>query len=68
VKSLLFSVPLEGNYSIRAFNEGLIGFIGTDAGFRPFDVSSNVSFIPNAYFIPNSSTTASNSLPFADSF
>jgi hypothetical protein len=80
VKSFLFSVPLEGNYSIRAFNDDLMGFIGTDAGLYPFDVSSDFLFVPNAYFIPDSSKTPTpsrtpsaslpfaNSLPCADSF
>jgi hypothetical protein len=31
VKSLLFSVPSEGNYSIRTWNEGLIGLNETEA-------------------------------------
>jgi hypothetical protein len=64
VKSLLFSVPLQGNYSIRAFNEDVIGFIGRDADLYRFNVSSNFAFIANADFIPDSS---SDSLPFADS-
>jgi hypothetical protein len=58
VKSLLFSIPLQGNYSIRAFNEALIGFLGIDTDLSPFDVLSNFSFVSNAYFIPDCSPAA----------
>jgi hypothetical protein len=60
MKSLLFSVPLEGNCSIRTFNEELIGCIGPDAGIYRFNVSSNFTFIPITYFIPDRSPTVSH--------
>jgi hypothetical protein len=59
VKSLLFSVPSEGNYSIRVLNEGLIGFIETEAGVSSFNVWSDFCFISEVHFIPDSSPTPS---------
>jgi hypothetical protein len=73
VKSLLFSVPFQGSYSIRAFKEGSMGFIGTEACLWPFDVSSNFSFIPSAKFtvyslpVPSNCPTRSHSPAMSDS-
>jgi hypothetical protein len=58
VKSLLFSVPSQGSYSIRASNEVLIGFIEADSGLSSFNVWSNFSFIPEGYFVVGSSPAA----------
>jgi hypothetical protein len=57
VKSLLFSVPSSGSYSIRALNDDLMGFFQTSSGLRSFDVSSNFSFIPEVHFVSQSSPT-----------
>jgi hypothetical protein len=58
VKSLLFSVPSQGSYSVRASNEVLIGFIEADSALSSFNVWSNFSFIPEGYFVVDSSPTA----------
>jgi hypothetical protein len=59
VKSLLFSVPSHGNYSIRALSEGLMGFLGTEEGLSSFNVGSEVSLIPEVHFIPDRSPSPS---------
>jgi hypothetical protein len=56
VKSLLFSVPSQGNYSIQAFSDGLMGVLETSGGLYSFDVSSYI-FISEVSFSPRSSPT-----------
>jgi hypothetical protein len=55
LKSLLFSVPSQGNYSIRGLGDGLRGFFETGEGMPLFEVSSNLSFILEAQFRTESS-------------
>jgi hypothetical protein len=57
VKSLLFSLPSQGHYSIRGLNENLMGFFETESGLWSFNVSSNFSFIPEVHFIPGNLPT-----------
>jgi hypothetical protein len=64
VRSLIFSVRSQGNYSIRGLNEGLIGLFETETGLSSFDVSSNFPFIPEAHFIIEKSPTFSLSVDF----
>jgi hypothetical protein len=65
VKSLLFSVPSQGKYSIRGSNGGLIGFFETEAGVCSFDVFSNFSFIPEAHFVPERRSSLTPMASFA---
>jgi hypothetical protein len=51
VKSMIVSVPMEGNYSIQASSDDISGFFETLTGFPLFEVNSNHTFIENCEFV-----------------
>jgi hypothetical protein len=59
VRSLIVSVPSEGNYSIRARAEDFTGFLAIAHDDFAFDVASNSSIVSDAYFVADATRTAS---------
>jgi hypothetical protein len=59
MKSLIVSLPSLGNYSMKAFNDAVSGFLETREGVSIFSVASNRSFIAECYFVPIATVSAS---------
>jgi hypothetical protein len=69
VRSLIVSVPSEGNYSIRARAENFSRFLAIADDDLSFDVESNGTIVSDAYFVADTTRaipapTASSSLTF----
>jgi hypothetical protein len=65
VKSVIMSVPSAANYSVKGFWGGVSGFYEVHPSLSVFEVVSDSSFFPNAYFVFSSTAepTASAAIP-----
>jgi hypothetical protein len=52
VKSLIVSIPSQGNYSFKMSSDALSGVLERDGGLSSFIVAGTRSFVADAHFVP----------------
>jgi hypothetical protein len=63
MKSLIVSVPWEGNYSVELFGDAISGFLESQEGVSLFSVTSAHSFVADAHFVPFAATPSLAATP-----
>jgi hypothetical protein len=61
VKSIIVTLPWQGNYSVKMFHETISGFLESEKDVSIFDVGSDHLFVPDAYFVPFGATLSPTS-------